>query len=1128
MKKWLSYIILAVVCGMGLASCTDENLVDGGGKVTSSPTFKLTLSLSGGTDEGALRAAGDYAGDEKDEQTDEQRYIANDDVYALEFDKDGVLQHVVSDLHFTDNDAQGKAKRTLEGTLVPLEGEITLVVLANLKQNGISDALEMLKDKIGNSKQEVYESLIYTYPTSEWDVTQRYLPMHGEVTTTLASQITNLNCNIYRGVAKMGVKNSAGNFTLKEIYVYYVNTQGYCVAPTKVPGADDQYTEPEVPATSGQRAISERLKYTIADGAAQECLNRIYVSEANNKTPGEGKSALKIVVGGVFTGEGLVEEDGMSYYRIDMEDDKTGEVAPFDIIRNHSYVFNITAVKNPGTPTPDEALDKDVISALVVGEWTTESMRGIPDQYTLTTDKSVIKFDSYSDLREKTLDIWTDYSDGWEIIKINDSDDLSWLNISSEAGTSDITATVSISPKKINRGISRVSRFYVMAGNIRKEITVIMPQPPTANCYIVGEGENELIVSIKGNGNDGIKPEDHNIIPNEGDASLKPAKIGIIWETNGGLVKLKDPNGNTVSNTAGELTLVDYNKETNSIKYEVSLNGASIGGVKGGNALIGAFNSSEEVIWSWHIWVCPDMIDSQTQEVKEQYVESWTLNDYDVLDRNLGALSNRPGTNNSVASMGLLYQWGRKDPFIGAGYSNDDFGGDGTLPVVHYYKKWGVINYSTVSSKKPTAIEETIANPTQLVYGKVSKGKAEGLSTLAKEGGYLWGTNGGLSATVKDLGSKTVYDPCPVGYRVPPVDAFVFSRREEIKTYERGELIEKGWLQSKNYNRPVYYRYSSYSWWSDMTLQEDGKIPNKSLYYEVYEANFVTSSWKTVLTSAEDNWRPNVMYVPHYVKDMQESRIQWGDENPATKDNIFLYKGDYVKDADYYGFYLNYKELKEPVLTTAKKSASNKNYYYSPKTGQPISWLPLTGAYDPTKGFGFKSDGKTIGIQQGSSITVNSFLWTNSSVENEDGRTIPAAMFLHGTETGGGGSGRHIHGLTQSNIKAEPHYAGAVRCVRDRAKTKWDINSLTETATIGSSEGSTTTIRIISVNADWEMTDPGAPWLQVTPDRGTADKGLGSAITLKMLESGHSGETTKLRFQIANETEPRYVTVTVR
>ena len=192
-----------------------------------------------------------------------------------------------------------------------------------------------------------------------------------------------------------------------------------------------------------------------------------------------------------------------------------------------------------------------------------------------------------------------------------------------------------------------------------------------------------------------------------------------------------------------------------------------------------------------------------------------------------------------------------------------------------------------------------------------------------------------------------------------------------------------------------------------------------------------------------------------------------------------------------------------------------------------ITWLPLTGAYDPTKGVSFKSGNSTITIEQGSSITVNSFLWTNSSVLNGSQR-IPAAMFLHGTETGGGVNGRHIHGMTQSNIKAEPHYAGAVRCVRDRAKTKWDINSLSETATIRNTVGSIMTINIVSVNADWELIDPGKPWLQVTPDKGSADKGAGTEITLKMLEAGHSGETATLVFKIANEQETRSCVVTVQ
>ena len=137
-----------------------------------------------------------------------------------------------------------------------------------------------------------------------------------------------------------------------------------------------------------------------------------------------------------------------------------------------------------------------------------------------------------------------------------------------------------------------------------------------------------------------------------------------------------------------------------------------------------------------------------------------------------------------------------------------------------------------------------------------------------------------------------------------------------------------------------------------------------------------------------------------------------------------------------------------------------------------MTWLPLTGAYDPTQGFDFKG-GKIEGF---SSISVNSFLWTNSSVLNgtgNDAKRIPAAMFLHGAETGTGGDGRHIHGMTQSNIKAEPHYAGAVRCVKDVPKDKWDINSLTDQIPINRQVGSTTVITIKSVNADWELVDPG-------------------------------------------------------
>ena len=1136
MKSWFNiYIFIALYC-LGMVSCTDDSMTNG--DTFDKVVVRLTLSVPGGDS----RVGGDYQpgtteqnpyDNDLDENTTLQRYIQ--DVYILLFEN-GTDGKLLDFAKATLNGTQGDVTREIEGQFSQRNGTLDIVVLANLVQNGITPDFENLK---GKTEKKVYETLVYSYPEGGWTLgaDNRFLPMWGKKSGVALNQreIDITSFNLYRGVAKMGVQVDAActNFTMKEIYVYYVNSKGYCAAPNQTPSDDvhTQYTFPDVPASSTQ--LTTPIKYTLTDAQAKSFLEQIYLSESNNKTPGSGKQ-LKVVVGGVYTGPGLVANDATSYYRIDMEDDKDkdGVLAPFDIIRNHSYIFNITKVENPGTPTPDEALDEAVVGLTVeVEDWTDEYMRGVPDQYTLTTNKSVITYEAYNDKDGQTIDIWTDYSDGWYLEGLDEAES-AWLNISANSGEDNLTKTITLTPKTDNNGVTRTASFYVVAGNIKKEITVRQPQPPTANCYVRGNGEYELIVTIKGNGNDGIMPEGADIVPGDGDASITPDKIGIIWETKAGLVKLLDPLGKHVTNTEGQLTLVDYNKTTNSIKYYVDITGATIGGAVGGNALIGAFNAAGEVIWSWHIWVSPDLIDPATQIVKESAVEKWTLNDYDVLDRNLGALENKPINNNSVASMGLLYQWGRKDPFIGAAYSNDNFTGNGLLPVVHYYENWNAVRITDNS----TAINTTIAHPTRMIYGGTNNNPT-GLSSMAENGGFLWGTNNGLSTTVKDLGSKTIYDPCPVGYRVPPVDAFVFKATENVNVWNKGEFVESFTVSAretvtKSYGYPVYY--STQTNGGNGNPDEDGNITvtNRNYFdsqtYYVYKA--ITTTENQVLVSSEtDNWRINLIYVPHYDSNMSDNNYQWGDDiKPGTSQNsIYIYSGSYVKQANYYGFYLDYQNMKEPKLTTSKgigyigNRNTEINYYYEPDANQTITWLPLTGAYDPTKGVTFNG----VTIEQGSSITVNSFLWTNSSVNN-GGSWIPGAMFLHGTETGGGASGRHIHDLTASDVRAEPHYAGAVRCVRDRAKTKWDENYLAPSVSI--SYGVDMSINIRSVNADWELIDPGQPWLQVTPDKGSATKGQDFPIKLKLLEDVASGSTATLVFKIANETETRSCVVTVQ
>lgn len=182
----------------------------------------------------------------------------------------------------------------------------------------------------------------------------------------------------------------------------------------------------------------------------------------------------------------------------------------------------------------------------------------------------------------------------------------------------------------------------------------------TANCYVVSDNGDiqDLVVTVKGNGEDGLIADGKPLVDQK--PYISPAYAKVIWETAEGLVTLQgaDNTGKTMVNEDGI------------VKYQINLEPkdpeSNIKDGEGGNALIGAFDESDELLWSWHLWVCPDMDTNGDGIVGadelEKHLQKWSTG-YQFLDRNLGALSNKPG----LTSLGLLYQWGRKDPFIGAG-----------------------------------------------------------------------------------------------------------------------------------------------------------------------------------------------------------------------------------------------------------------------------------------------------------------------------------------------------------------------------------------------------------------------------------------------------------------------------
>ena len=138
-----------------------------------------------------------------------------------------------------------------------------------------------------------------------------------------------------------------------------------------------------------------------------------------------------------------------------------------------------------------------------------------------------------------------------------------------------------------------------------------------------------------------------------------------------------------------------------------------------GNALIAAKDADGNILWSWHIWVV-DMDLERTQAK----LPSGAV----VMDRNLGAISLEIGVE---TSFGLYYQWGRKDPFVAFNYMY-------TMPL-------GVITNEYYNA----GVADGIANPT-VVYNDAQWDYRED----------LWAEE------------KTMYDPCPSGWKVPVPKAF--------------------------------------------------------------------------------------------------------------------------------------------------------------------------------------------------------------------------------------------------------------------------------------------------------------------------------------------------------------------
>ena len=183
---------------------------------------------------------------------------------------------------------------------------------------------------------------------------------------------------------------------------------------------------------------------------------------------------------------------------------------------------------------------------------------------------------------------------------------------------------------------------------------------------------------------------------------------------------------------------------------------------KKGNALVALKDTKGVILWSWHIWV----VDGLNDQTYTSFTSQPTF-----MDRNLGATTTAIANMNTV---GLYYQYGRKDPF--AISKNFTPANDKSTPT--YLSKVELTEF-TERTTSNSNMSWSIKNPDKRINCAT---KITSLDQVWKKGLTRWLSsmaavekNWGAPTTDKSLaqsnttngGYKTIYDPCPSGYRVP-------------------------------------------------------------------------------------------------------------------------------------------------------------------------------------------------------------------------------------------------------------------------------------------------------------------------------------------------------------------------
>ena len=210
-------------------------------------------------------------------------------------------------------------------------------------------------------------------------------------------------------------------------------------------------------------------------------------------------------------------------------------------------------------------------------------------------------------------------------------------------------------------------------------------------------------------------------------------------------------------------------------------------------------------MWSWHIWVTNKNV-YETVPIQTVAVNGTSKHTYNFMPVPLGWDDDIPEQPNCP-----YYQWGRKDPLCPS--DGTTLNKDKTL-----YNSSG---NSFTMKRTPGGVSTgtSIKNPTTYNY-KTSSPYDWNITTYYD---YWNATNGNKTEMNDNSVVKTVYDPNPVGFKMPSPDAFTgFTQNGSNETTASNFNVEStfnnGWnffTQGWKKGPTDFWRANGYRWYND-------------------------------------------------------------------------------------------------------------------------------------------------------------------------------------------------------------------------------------------------------------------------------------------------------------------------